>query len=367
MTNDRPPQNVPQNAPDWEAIARHLAGEDTPDDRARMDRWLDAHPKDRDIVERLDAALSAGVNAAAAPASADDVDVEAALRRVRARMDADVDAPRGRPGIIPLFAGRRNRAAWFALAAAAAVIAAVAITMQATSRRARRGTPLASAAPARTYATAIGQQDSVTLSDGTHIVLGPASRLAVPADYGAGDRQVDFSGDGYFDVHHDAAHPFTVRMAHAVVEDIGTVFTIESDAADTTSVSVISGAVRLRAAAAAGSRGALLAAGDRGAVGTAGDVQAYHHGARADDAAWTSGRLVFHDASLARVAGELHRWYGVDLRFADAALPQHLTADFGGESIDQVLNILSLDLRARLVRAGDTVTVYSTGGSATKR
>ena len=57
-----------------------------------------------------------------------------------------------------------------------------------------------------------------------------------------------------------------------------------------------------------------------------------------DDAAWTSGRLVFRDASLARVAGEIRRWYGVSLHITDSSLVnRHIFATFNGEPVDQVL------------------------------
>ena len=85
------------------------------------------------------------------------------------------------------------------------------------------------------------------LADGSRVILGPDSRLTVPADFGSTARAVELKGDGYFDVRHDAAKPFTVRVANALVEDVGTTFTVESDAGDTTSVSVLSGSVRLRA------------------------------------------------------------------------------------------------------------------------
>ena len=77
-----------------------------------------------------------------------------------------------------------------------------------------------------------------------------------------------------------------------------------------------------------------------------------------DAAAWTSGPLVFKDASLIRVIGEIRRWYGVTLRVTDSSLVDRtLTFDATGESVDQVLKIIGLDLGARIERQGDTATV----------
>src|SRR5262249_789825 len=101
------------------------------------------------------------------------------------------------------------------------------------------------AASVRTYATAVGKRDSIQLSDGSRVILGPDSRLTIRSDYGAKTRAVELVGDAYFDVRHDADKPFSVRVGRALVEDIGTTFAVESDAGDTTTVAVISGSVRL--------------------------------------------------------------------------------------------------------------------------
>jgi transmembrane sensor len=327
--------NAANESPDWEAIARVLANEGSPEETSRVRAWLAAHPADRALVERLDEA--------ARPELAD-VDVESALRSVHGRMQKQPSVPnltvvRGN--------GARPRRVYFvsALAAAAAAVAVIVLRQ-----------PSDSTASQRTYATTVGQRDSITLPDSSRVILGPMSRLVVA--YGQSARSVELQGDGYFDVRHDASKPFTVRVGRAVVEDIGTTFTIESDAGDTTNVSVITGSVRLRSSDSAANSGAVLAAGDRGSMSVDGAVLSYPHTVTEDAAAWTSGRLVFKNASLVRVIGEVRRWYGVTLRITDSSLiDRTLTFDATGESVDQVLKIIGLDLGARIERQGDTATV----------
>src|SRR5579884_1310796 len=325
------------NAPDWDAIARFLADESTPAEASAVRAWLDAHPRERALLERLDAA---------AQASPADVDVEAALARVHERIASTTSSPKltvSRGGVSP------NRIAIFTIVATAAAAAIVVIALRPRETNTHRNT-------ARTYATAVGQRDSVLLADGSRVTLGPRSTLVVPADY-ATHRALRLTGDAYFDVHHDTARPFSVAVDNVVVEDIGTRFSVESDAVDETSVAVVSGSVRLRAGGTPAASGVVLEAGDRGDVDSRGRARVEHNAVRPDDVAWTQGRLVFRDAPLSRVAAELQRWYGVNLRADDSILYQrYISTTLTGEPIDQVAKILELTLGARVERQGDTLT-----------
>jgi transmembrane sensor len=351
-----PNQNSSANVPDWDAIARFLAGESSAEEARSVQAWLEANPVEQDLVTRLDAALTTD-----APA---DIDVEAALAHVHARMQDRTAAPqRPRLTVTTNRAPTRWRTITVGGLLAAAAVAGVVFSL-------RQSAPIASPveSAAHTYTTRVGQRDSVKLADGTRVLLGPDSRLSVPADYGSNGRSVELRGDGYFDVQHDPGKPFTVHVGTAVIEDIGTTFTVESDAGDTMSVAVVEGSIRLRGSASSPDGGAVLAAGDRGSIDARGNVKLERQSVRDDDIAWTTGRLVFRDASLARVAGEIHRWYGVTLHIEDHSLLQrHVTASFAGEPIDQVLKILGLTLGARVDLQGDSALVTAIHGPNSTR
>jgi transmembrane sensor len=354
MTNDGFTHTSSAGPPEWEAIARFVDGESSADEAAIVRRWLDEHPEDRALVEQL--------SAAAVVAAPSDVDVEAALRRVHGRM-AQLDS---RPTLSVSRGGatKRRRAAMFTVAAAAA--AAVFVTM--SSHRAAPVVPAVPSLAAHTYTTRVGQRDSVLLADGSRVMLGPDSRLVVPGDYGVSARSVNLNGDGYFDVRHDGAKPFTVRVGGALVEDIGTTFTVESDATNETSVAVMTGSVRLRASDSPANGGAVLAAGDRGSLSVDGRVTAYPHAVVEGDAAWITGTLAFRDAPLAQVSAELRRWYGVELHVVDSSLlARRVTASFNGETADQVLRIIGLTLGARIDRHGDSALVTPSRGAVPAR
>jgi len=350
MSDERPIPALPDEDVDWEALARYLAGESPPAEAESVRAWLAAEPGRQALYGGLDDAL--GRLAFAPPA---DLDVEAALRRTRERM-------RETP-VIPLAPRAPRRSGWAAawgspaLRAAAAVVLLVGGALLAWTLRERGGAGAPGLA-ARAYATAAGQRDSLRLPDGTRVLLGPGSRLEVAAGYGERTRDVALSGEALFDVPHDDARPFTVRAGSALVRDLGTVFGVRSDDAGAVRVVVTQGAVQLRPAGAAADTGVVLLRGDRGVLPPAGRARAERAAAREDDLAWTRGRLVFRDAPVERVAADLRRWYGVELRVADPALAgRRLTASFAGEPREQVLRVVALALGAELELRGDVATL----------
>jgi transmembrane sensor len=206
--------------------------------------------------------------------------------------------------------------------------------------------------------TGVGIRDSMTLIDGTRVVLGPLSSVKVGSGYGSTSREVEVRGDAWFDVVHDTSRPFTVRAGSATIVDVGTTFAVRSDDPAGVSVSVSEGAVSLREMNTPVSQGVILKAGDNGLLQTDGSVIARRGSASEDDVAWMKGRLVFRDATITQVAASMRKWYGIELKVADKALNnRHLTATFAGESPERVLETIRLALGADIERHGDTAIV----------
>ncbi|MBA4073008.1 MAG: hypothetical protein C0497_14410 [Gemmatimonas sp.] len=338
MTESKTIPELPAGEPDWEAVARHLAGESSASESAAVGAWLSAHPADARAIAALSALASQPGHRSA------DVDVETALARVHERMR--MWPTQAVPLRAVARATRRSFMPWSMAAAAVLVITAGVVL----SRRYEAAGPVADA---RSFATATGQVDSTRLTDGTHVILGPSSELTILAGYGAGRREVQLRGTAFFEVRHDVARPFTVRTGSVAITDIGTMFAVRDDGADGVEVSVREGAVRLQA----GTAVVELAAGDFAAVRQSGIVL-QRSGASDNDVAWTMGRLVFRETPLARVRTDLRRWFGVELVVTDSALAsRHLTASFTNDSQRQVLDVIALALGATYDVRGDTVTL----------
>lgn len=316
-----------QPTADWDKIGRYLAGESSPAEAAEVERWLAENPVEARKVRALDGAVRT-----VSPSGSGDVGQ--ALRAVKAR-----PAP-GRKRSAARLATFVKRVEYLAAAAAIILVAGVFLF--------RRSATLSDFGREVTYSTSVGQRDSVTLEDGSVVLLGPDSRIAVRG------RDVRLSGQAYFRVVHDESRPFVVRANGSVIRDIGTEFAVAADSALEVRVVVREGSVALEN----DSGSVELNQGDVGVAAPGGQVQASRGSANGDDTAWMKGRLVFRDAPMDQVRADLRRWYGVELRVTDSLLQRRVfTGSFTTEPADRVLDAIRLALGASIVRRGDTAYV----------
>src|SRR5699024_6983485 len=87
--------------------------------------------------------------------------------------------------------------------------------------------------------TEAGEQEEITLSDGTQIRLGNESRLEYPVEFDGDKREVYLTGKGYFKVVHNSSKPFIVHTKELTIRDLGTSFGIRSYQNDKSSVVLV--------------------------------------------------------------------------------------------------------------------------------
>ena len=146
--------------------------------------------------------------------------------------------------------------------------------------------------------TAPGEQRTVTLADGSQVVLDGATRLALDRRK---PRQVSLeAGRALFEVEHDDAHPFLVAVGDTTLTDLGTVFDV-TRLQDGARVSVSEGSVQVDA----GSARTVLNPGDS----VVSSARGLERGSISpeDIDAWREGRLSWNDARMTVVAQDLGR------------------------------------------------------------
>jgi transmembrane sensor len=208
-------------------------------------------------------------------------------------------------------------------------------------------TPLsASQAPAQHYATAVGESKTLALADGTRVTLNTGT--GVRARVGAGTREVWLdSGEAFFDVAHDSAHPFIVDAGRSRITVVGTRFSVRRDGANV-SVVVAEGKVRV----AQGDKqvtlvrnDSLLATDDRIVLSQKTPVQLENL------LGWREGRLMLDELTLAQAAAEFNRYNRRQLVIAD---PVVATMVIGGSFAPT-----NVDGFARLLQQGFGLQVRS--------
>ena len=166
-----------------------------------------------------------------------------------------------------------------------------------------------------TYATAIGENRTIALADGSTIALGADTRIDVA--FSKDVRAIELvRGEALFKVAKDASRPFKVRAGEATVIAVGTAFNIERDS-DRAIVSVTEGRVVVEPVAhflpvavlhefEPKLRTVRLHAGQQTTVGSAGIEEP----TKMEDAvaAWQTGRLAFRLQPLRYVLEDVNRY-----------------------------------------------------------
>jgi transmembrane sensor len=234
---------------------------------------------------------------------------------------------------------------------------------------------------AESIVTGPRQRVSVQLRDGSHVILGPESRLVEAAQFGTGTREVDLEGAAYFDVVHEAGRPFVVVARNLRVRDLGTRFSVEAYASNSVAPNPSEGA-SARVAVAAGSvaievigagavlhgvpgqpasttdRSVVVGAGSVGRVDVQGRISVDRPTNVSQYVSWTSGTLTLDDVPLSEAVIRLEHWYGVTIRLEGPALPcRHITAVFHDESLTDALDELSLALHLRHIDTAGSITL----------
>ncbi len=355
--------------PDDAALTRYLSGESDAAERTAVERWIAADPAHARLAERLRAAWGPAGEGVAEQ----QYEVEHIWHAVSRAVAGERTRASGRPHAVAF----GQRVAWWPVAAIAGA-AFVSIALVRHARHVPRAA--ADAGSGRTYITAPGERATITLADGTRLTLGPASRLRLAADYGAGSRHVTLEGAALFTVVHDAARPFSVRTARAVTQDLGTRFGVAAYADEPEErVIVAEGRVAVSRACSVGpqapkgglpcglSDSALTIGAGQVATVRERDVAVANRADVAVELAWAEGRLVFRHATVAEAARDIARAFDVDVRVAGPGLAaERVTAAFrtDADSLGSVLSYLALVLDARVERAGRVVTL--TGGKSTR-
>ena len=200
------------------------------------------------------------------------------------------------------------------------------------------------------YITAIGEQRSITLDDGSIVQLNSRSRLRT--QFTAQSRNVELEGgEAIFRIAKDASRPFRVRAGDAHIVAVGTAFNVNAAEAGTI-VTVLEGRVRVnRAALAASAADAArreidleLAGGEQLIITRNAAPVRLTLNDTDKVTAWTERRLIFEDTTLISATAEFARYSARRIRIDDPQLRERrISGVFDATDPASLVQFLSID------------------------
>ena len=195
-----------------------------------------------------------------------------------------------------------------------------------------------------TLSTPKGGQFKITLPDNSVVWLNAASSIRFPTVFTGNERSVEVTGEAYFEVNHDAAKPFKVKLyGNTEVKVLGTHFNVNAyQDEESIQTSLLEGKVEVTQ----GMEKVTLRPGQQAKGIIVRDLNTME---KTQVIAWKNGVFHFEQKDLAEVMRQLSRWYNVDVVYK-GAIPHRI---FGGElsrslylsDIVEVMHVMKVNVR----------------------
>ncbi|MDR1173145.1 MAG: FecR family protein [Bacteroidales bacterium] len=222
--------------------------------------------------------------------------------------------------------------------------------------------------------TGKGERVTITLPDGSTIKLNACSSLSYPDDFGRNLRELQFTGEGYFDVQTNADMPFVVKTSGLNIKALGTTFNVrayaDEDVVETTLVKGLVTVENDRNRNIATLKPNQVIAIPKKLIATTGDREQFvteksstyrekevQMPEKAEQKAvltdriepavytsWKDGRWIIRSESLESLAKKMERKYDVEFSFEDEASKKYVFAGtLKDYPLEQILEVIRLN------------------------
>jgi len=175
-----------------------------------------------------------------------------------------------------------------------------------------------------TVSTPRGGQYQVILADGTKVWLNAASSLRFPTAFAGEERVVELTGEGYFEVAHNAAIPFHVKVGDMDVQVLGTHFNVMAYSnEELVKTTLLEGKVKIKKASAI----TLLLPGQQAQVNSTGEMKVDKNADVQAAVAWKNGLFQLKGADVKAIGRQIERWYDVEVDYDGNVQSAHLSGE----------------------------------------
>ena len=202
-----------------------------------------------------------------------------------------------------------------------------------------------------------GRVTKQILSDGTIVWLKGNSRLAFPAKFGNGKREVTLEGEALFEVAKDEKHPFRIYCGTLTTTVLGTSFNI-CDTGEEIAVSVLTGKVSVVSDK---NRQHIINADESIVYSETDATVKQAHPTQTAVHEFTKGTeydMAFNDAGMAEVIQRIEKKFEVNINLEDTAILKSLiTADMTDQSLENTMEMIGQALNLDVEIKGRTVVL----------
>jgi len=232
-----------------------------------------------------------------------------------------------------------------------------------------------------------GSRTQIQLPDGSVVRLNSSSSLTYDKNFGKNIREVNLTGEAFFDVTKDSSHPFIIHTNVIDIKVLGTAFNVRSYPNDVnTETSLIRGKVEVTVKNRANEKiylepnEKLVVANDNSTIKTLANqhdegnkktdispkpiysvqhLTYYPVDSTVIETSWVDNRLIFQEnETFKEVALRMERWYGVQINFTSEKVAGYRPfASFKNETIPQALDELKLGFKFNYKIEGNIITI----------
>jgi len=161
-----------------------------------------------------------------------------------------------------------------------------------------------------TIATPRGGQYQLVLPDGSRVWLNAATTLQYPTAFTGGERKVRLTGEAYFDIAQDKAHPFIVETGGQRIAVLGTEFDVMGyEDEEVQRTTLVRGAVAVMQ----GAQKEVLAPGQQAIVQNDKPITVDADADIDKAIAWRAGFFMFDNMDIKMIMREIARWYDIEV------------------------------------------------------
>jgi ferric-dicitrate binding protein FerR (iron transport regulator) len=195
--------------------------------------------------------------------------------------------------------------------------------------------------------TNAGMRTTLTLPDGTEVILNSSSKLVYPSIFNGKERKVTLEGEGYFSVAHQPEHPFKIDIPNRgfEAEVLGTQFNLQAYSSDEKlRATLVNGSLRLNYNDSSGKRKqTLLLPSDKAIFDTGTKSIMVEKVETKYETAWIEGKLMFKGTHVSEVLNRLSHYYNVAFEIKDKDIENYsFTGTLINRQLNQVLYYLSV-------------------------